>query len=147
LNLSQNVLFAPGSAQVGPEGRAVLAKVAERVKTIPHRVVVRGHTDDVPIDSERFPSNWELAGARASGVVRILAEDGVDPSRLEAVSRGEFDPVASNDTEEGRAKNRRIEIALIPVEPIPDVASPPVSSETPAPAPAPAQSPSADGAP
>ena len=123
LNLSQNVLFQPGSAQVNAGGREVLGKVAERVRKVQYRVVVRGHTDDVSIRSERFPSNWELAGARASGVVRILADRGVDPTRLEAVSRGAFEPVASNETPEGRARNRRIEITLVPLQPISPVAS------------------------
>lgn len=123
LNLSQNVLFQPGSARVNAGGREVLGKVAERVRKVEYRVVVHGHTDDVSIRSERFPSNWELAGARASGVVRILADRGVDPTRLEAVSRGAFEPVASNETPEGRARNRRIEITLVPLQPISPVAA------------------------
>ncbi len=118
LNLTQNVLFEPGSALVNASGREVLGKVAERVRKVQYRVVVRGHTDDISISSERYPSNWELAGARASGVVRILADQGVDPTRLEAVSRGAFEPVASNEIPEGRARNRRIEITLVPLQPI-----------------------------
>jgi chemotaxis protein MotB len=96
----------------------VLKKVAARVRELPHRVEVQGHTDDVPIREDargRFPSNWELAAARASDVVRLLADDGVDPTRLIAVSYGEFAPVASNETDEGRARNRRIEIRLHPL--------------------------------
>jgi len=116
LNLAQEVLFSSGSAEVNASGRSVLAKVAERVRGIPHHVEVQGHTDDVPIHSERYPTNWELAGARASRVVRFLEEHGVDPRRLSAVSRGEYDPVAPNDSEAGRAKNRRIEITLKPLE-------------------------------
>jgi chemotaxis protein MotB len=76
---------------------------------------VQGHTDNVPIHSERYPTNWELAGARASRVVRLLEENGVDPGRLWAVSHGEYAPVAPNDSNAGRAKNRRIEITLKPV--------------------------------
>jgi chemotaxis protein MotB len=116
LNLAQEILFPSGSAEVSPAGEAVLAKVAERVRSLPHAVVVEGHTDNVPIHSARYPTNWELAGARASRVVRILADHGVDPSRLSAVSVGEYQPRAPNDTPEGRAKNRRIEITLKPVE-------------------------------
>jgi chemotaxis protein MotB len=115
LNLSEDVLFPSGSAEINPQGREVLGKVAERVKSVPHRVVVQGHTDDVPIATARFPSNWELAGARASRVVRLLAEKGVDPTRLSAVSLSEYQPRAPNDTPEGRARNRRIEITLQPV--------------------------------
>jgi chemotaxis protein MotB len=115
LNLTQEVLFSSGSAEVNASGRAVLAKVAERVREIPHGVEVQGHTDNVPIHSKRYPTNWELAGARASRVVRFLEEHGVAPDRLWAVSHGEYAPVAPNDSEAGRAKNRRIEITLKPV--------------------------------
>jgi chemotaxis protein MotB len=115
LSLTQEVLFSSGSAEVNASGRAVLAKVAERVREIPHGVEVQGHTDNVPIHSERYPTNWELAGARASRVVRLLEELGVAPDRLCAVSHGEYAPVVPNDSETGRAKNRRIEITLKPV--------------------------------
>jgi chemotaxis protein MotB len=115
LDLQEDVLFASGSADVNQRGRSVLGKVAERVKEVPHRVEVGGHTDDVPIRTPRFASNWELASARATGVVRILAGGGIEPARLSAVSFGEFAPVAGNDTPQGRARNRRIEITLKPV--------------------------------
>jgi chemotaxis protein MotB len=115
LDLQEDVLFASGSAEVNPRGQTVLGKVAERMKSVPHRVEVGGHTDDVPIHTARFASNWELASARATGVVRILAKRGVDPTRLSAVSFGEFAPVAENGTPQGRARNRRIEITLKPV--------------------------------
>jgi chemotaxis protein MotB len=72
---------------------------------------VEGHTDDVPV-ARRYPSNWELAAARASSVVRLMIEQGVEPERIKVVSRAEFAPIASNETNEGRAKNRRIEIQL-----------------------------------
>jgi chemotaxis protein MotB len=75
---------------------------------------VAGDTDDVPIKTQRFPSNWELSTARAVEVVRFLIAQGVDPHALSAAGYGEFDPVASNDKADGRAKNRRIEIALQP---------------------------------
>lgn len=116
LNMSQEVLFASGSAEVSPGGQAVLAKVAERVAGVPYQVVVQGHTDDVPIATPHFPSNWELAGARASRVVRILRRDGVPGERLSAVSFGEYAPRAPNDSEAGRARNRRIEITLKPID-------------------------------
>jgi chemotaxis protein MotB len=88
-----------------------LRKVGERLIALPNTIEVLGYTDDVPI-GRRYPSNWELAAARASSVVRLLAEVGVDPTKLRVVSRGEFAPVAPNDTAEGRALNRRIEIRL-----------------------------------
>jgi chemotaxis protein MotB len=138
LNLTQDVLFASGSAELNDAGRAVLRKVAPRLQELQHRIVVRGHTDSVPIRgalASRYPSNWELAGARASNVVRYLAERGVDPHRLISLSRAEFEPIASNDTPEGRQKNRRIEIALEPVRAQATDATAPASPAAPAPSP------------
>ena len=111
LNLSEEILFPSGSASLNASGQAVLRKVGRRLLELPHSIAVEGHTDNVPV-ARRYPSNWELAAARASSVVRLLTELGVEPDRLKVVSRGEFMPVASNDTAEGRAKNRRIEIQL-----------------------------------
>jgi len=134
LNLTQDVLFASGSAELNDAGRSVLRKVALRLKEVPHHVEVRGHTDSVPIRgalAARFPSNWELAGARASGVVRFLAEHKIDPERLISVSHGEYEPIAPNDTPEGRQKNRRIEITLEPSRPEPASATPPAKPAAP----------------
>jgi chemotaxis protein MotB len=131
LNMAQDVLFASGSAELNEAGRSVLTKVAQRLKEVPHQVKVRGHTDNVPIRSGRFPSNWELAGARASGVVRFLADHKVDPHRLVSVSYGEYVPIATNDTPEGRQKNRRIEIALEPTQTPSAEATPPAKPAPP----------------
>jgi chemotaxis protein MotB len=129
LNLSQEILFPSGSARLNEQGRAVIAKVAARLAAAPHRIEVQGHSDDRGISgrlARRYPTNWELAGARAASVVRLLAENGVPPQRMSAVSFGEFQPVASNDTPEGRTRNRRIEIRLLPVAtPAPDAADTP----------------------
>ena len=130
LNLSQEILFRSGSAQLNARGREVIGKVAERLAATPQRIEVQGHTDDVGIQgslARRYPSNWELAGARAASVVRLLAEQGVSPDRMSAVSFGEFQPVASNDSAEGRAINRRIEIRLVPVEETAPAVNPPAS--------------------
>jgi chemotaxis protein MotB len=113
VNLNQDVLFAKGSASVSAEGAGVLRKLGARLSHMKYQIEIIGHTDDVPI-GRSYPSNWELAGARASSVVRLLASSGVDPARMSAVSRGEFAPIASNETAEGRASNRRIEIRLTP---------------------------------
>ena len=116
LNLAQEILFPSGSAQLNAGGVAVLRKVAQRLKTLPNRVEVQGHTDNVALlPSARYPSNWELAAARSGEVVRLFVASGIQPERLEVVSFGEYAPIASNDTPEGRAKNRRIEIRLHPV--------------------------------
>lgn len=126
LNLSQEILFLSGSASLNQEGIAVLRKVAERLKALPNPVEVRGHTDNVAVSStSRYRSNWELAAARSAEVVGLFIASGVAPERLSVVSRAQFDPVASNDTQQGRAKNRRIEIRLRPAEAPPAEPHPP----------------------
>jgi chemotaxis protein MotB len=114
LNVSDEILFPSGSAQLSVQGKDVIARVAGHLKQLPDRVEVQGHTDDVPIATAIYPSNWELAAARATGVVRWLEAQGLEPRRLSGVSFGEQHPVAPNDTPEGRARNRRIEIRLLP---------------------------------
>jgi chemotaxis protein MotB len=119
LNVSDDVLFASGSAELDSTGRAVLRKVAGQLSNLADFVEVRGHTDDRPIRgalAQRFPSNWELAAARAARVVRLLEEEGVPGERLAVVSLGPNEPIAPNDTPQSRARNRRIEIRLIPRE-------------------------------
>jgi chemotaxis protein MotB len=118
VNVADDVLFFSGSAEVDAGGQEVLQKVAQQLIDIPNPIRVEGHTDDVPISgalSSRYPTNWELAGARAASVVRLLADEGIESARLRAVSSGEFSPRVANDSEEGRAKNRRIEIRLLPL--------------------------------
>ena len=117
LELADEILFASGSARLDDHGREILAKVAAQVTGLSHSVQVVGHTDDLPIRStlqQRYPSNWELGGARAASVVRLLNEEGVEGRRLNAISYGEFDPATANDSEAGRERNRRIEIRLMP---------------------------------
>jgi chemotaxis protein MotB len=115
LQLSNDVLFDSGQVAVKPAGKDALQQVATVFKTLTGRTFqVAGDTDDVPIKTLRFPSNWELSTARAVEVVRFLIAQGVDPHALSAAGYGEFDPVASNEMADGRAKNRRIEITLQP---------------------------------
>jgi chemotaxis protein MotB len=116
LNLSQEILFSSGSARINAQGAAVLKTVALRLETLPDTIEVRGHTDNVPIVAgAAFRSNWELAAARAATVVELFEENRIDPARMAVLSFGEHAPIASNDTPEGRAQNRRIEIRLQPV--------------------------------
>lgn len=111
----EGILFDSGSAAIKPAGARVLSKIAREVREIPdHSVRVEGHTDPVPISTARFPSNWELSVARAAGVVRFLIEQGLEPDKLSAVGFGPYQPIADNDTAAGRARNRRIEIVLVP---------------------------------
>jgi chemotaxis protein MotB len=117
VNVSDDILFPPGSAEVDDQGREVLKKVAAQIANSPHEVEVEGHTDDVAIVgalAERYPTNWELAGARAAQVVRLFQDEGIEGSRMRAISNAEYDPAAANDSPEGRQQNRRIGIRLIP---------------------------------
>jgi flagellar motor protein MotB len=117
LNVAQEIMFLSGSANLAAGGEEVVRTLAERLKRLPHDIEVQGHTDDVALrGSPLYPSNWEIAAARSEKVVRLFVEMGVSPERLTVVSFGEFAPIASNDTPEGRAKNRRIEIRLEPVK-------------------------------
>jgi len=120
VNLPHDVLFPSGSADLCDSGRKLLLKVGAELTEIPYQVIVGGFTDNVPVSdrlAKIYPTNWELAGARAASVVRVLEEAGVAKERLRALSLGENVPVASNDTPEGRAQNRRIAIRLRPVIP------------------------------
>jgi chemotaxis protein MotB len=115
LQLRNDVLFDSGRVDIKKEGKDALAEVARILATLEDRELqVAGHTDNVPIASARFPSNWELSAARALAVVHHLIDRGVKPKLLSAAGYGEHDPVASNDKPEGRARNRRIEIVLMP---------------------------------
>lgn len=119
VEMVDEVLFDSGESALKPEGIAILGKVGGVLKKTEDRSIqVQGHTDNVPIRGaleQRFPTNWELSAARATNVVRFLQDEtGVDPSVLSAAARSEYQPRASNDTEEGRRQNRRIEILLGP---------------------------------
>jgi chemotaxis protein MotB len=113
VKMKDKILFASGKTTIGPEGLAALAKVAETLSTVQGKVIrVEGHTDNVPTRGGPFATNWELSTARALAVVRYLQQKGVDPGMLAAAGYGEYQPIASNATPEGRSLNRRIEIVL-----------------------------------
>lgn len=117
VDLAEQIFFDSGRAALKAGGKDVLKKVGEALKGYENKVIrVVGHTDNVPLAKSlqsTFPTNWELSVARATNVVRFLQEVGIPPQRMVASGRGEYDPVAPNDTPEGRQKNRRIEIMLI----------------------------------
>jgi chemotaxis protein MotB len=118
VNVAQDILFDSGSAEVDKSGTEILGRVAVQLKKSSHQILVIGHTDNKPIGPtlvKQYPTNWELAGARAASVVRLFANSGLPTKRLLAVSMADVKPVASNATPEGRARNRRIEIRLRPV--------------------------------
>lgn len=113
LILQEKLLFDPGSADIKPEMRPVLDKIYDIIKDLPNPVEVEGHTDNIPISTERFPSNWELSGARASSIVRYFISRGINPERLKASGYADTRPLVSNATPEGRAQNRRVEIVIL----------------------------------
>lgn len=115
VELATDILFSAGSASVSRQGRTALSEVAAVLASIEDRTYqVAGHTDNVPIATERFPSNWHLGAARAIAVVRVLQDNGLEPARVSAASYAAYEPADTNRTSEGRANNRRIEIVIVP---------------------------------
>jgi chemotaxis protein MotB len=115
IRLPEKVLFPSASANIHKQGKATLKKVAAAMKSVSGRVFyVAGNTDNKPIKTKQFPSNWELSTARAVAVVHFFQAEGVDPKTLGAAGYAQYHPIASNDTAEGRMKNRRIEIGMAP---------------------------------
>lgn len=112
IELSSGALFASGKAELTATAQKTIEKIADTISLSSNRVIVSGHTDNIPIANDQFPNNWALASARAVAVVNALAYGGVNPARLSAVGYGEFQPVADNQTEEGRRRNRRVVISV-----------------------------------
>ncbi len=110
LRIQDVALFPPGAARIEQSSAWIVDQLGELTKTIEAPVIVSGHTDSMPIGGGLFESNWELSAARASGVARALVKMGQDPYRVRVEAFGEYQPVTSNDTPEGRALNRRVEL-------------------------------------
>jgi chemotaxis protein MotB len=113
VEINANVLFSSGEAALHEESSKALKAVAQVLQNGDQAIQVEGHTDTKPITTPRFPTNWELSAVRATSVVRLLVDNGVAASRLTAVGYGENHPVESNDTEEGRARNRRVTLMIL----------------------------------
>lgn len=114
VEITNSILFASGSATLANEASAVLRKVSKILKQHPNRIQVEGFTDNIPINNDVFPSNWELSSSRAATVVRLLSQYGVDPSKMMAIGYAEFRPKASNSSVDGRRKNRRVVVTVLP---------------------------------
>jgi chemotaxis protein MotB len=125
IELPSNILFPSGRANLSDQGEETLTEVATVLRTIENRhFQIAGHTDNIPVRRSRFDSNWDLSTARAVTVVQYLQEQGVPPNFLSAAGHAEFAPSGSNDTDDGRAENRRIEIVLLPnLDELPDLSS------------------------
>jgi len=113
VEINASVLFAPAEARLDEGTSQVLKAVATVLKDDDHDIQIEGHTDSVPIKNAAFPSNWELSAVRASSVVRLFAENGIAESRLAVIGKGPTQPVAGNDTPEGRLKNRRVTLVIL----------------------------------
>ncbi|SHK15846.1 OmpA/MotB family protein [Thermocrinis minervae] len=116
LILQEKLLFDSGSATIKPEFYPILDKLVEILNSLPNPIEVEGHTDNIPISTDLYPSNWELSTARASAVVRYFIAKGISPSRLKAAGYADTRPIAPNTTPEGRAQNRRVEIVILNIK-------------------------------
>ena len=113
VSIQETLLFESGSADITARARDILEKVSTVLAVAPNQIKVEGHTDNLPINTAKFPSNWELSVIRSTNVVHILQHDGISPDRLSAAGYGEFRPISSNDTDAGRGKNRRIDLIIL----------------------------------
>jgi len=113
IEINADILFPSGAGEFAPSAEPVLDKLAQVLKPFPNPIRVEGHTDDRPIRTAAFPSNWELSAARAASVVHQFTRQGIDPLRLEIVGFGEFHPRMPNDTVEGRNANRRVVVLVL----------------------------------
>lgn len=114
ITLPDALLFDSGSASIKPQAYDALTRIATKLKEIPGKVSIEGHTDNVPVSANSiYKSNWELSAARAASVLHFLLRFGFSPDRFVIAGYGEYRPVAPNDTEENRAKNRRVEIIIL----------------------------------
>lgn len=114
VSIQDTLLFQPGSAEISPNALDILQKISSVLAASQNYIKVEGHTCTLPIHTSQYRSNWELSVIRATNVVHILAESGqINSKRLSATGYGEFRPIASNDTDEGRIKNRRVDLIIL----------------------------------
>ena len=156
VQINSDILFATGSATLDPKAQETVGKLATVLAGVPNSVRVEGYTDDRPIRTAQFPSNWELSSARAASVVHLFVRDGIPPERLAMIGYGEFRPIADNASDDGRNANRRVLLIILasPGAPAPElhvggeaVAPPSVISLPPLPAHAATSMPGAPPAP
>ncbi|MEB3328545.1 MAG: OmpA family protein [Candidatus Sericytochromatia bacterium] len=114
VSLASSAFFDAGQAYLRPDAVRIMAKVARTLKRSRRNILIEGHTDNVPIRTRQYPSNWELSTARATTVVKYMIEaQGLPPNTLSAAGYGEYKPIVANDTDENRAKNRRVDIVIL----------------------------------
>jgi len=113
VEINTSILFGSGSAELSGQARTILTSLSDAFKSSSNPLYVAGYTDNVPISTLKYPSNWELSSARAASVVRLMAEAGIDPGRMGVIGFGQYRPVSPNDTAEDRQKNRRVVIRIL----------------------------------
>ncbi len=113
VEIKSNILFGSGEARLASDAVPVIGQIADVLAPLANPVQVEGFTDNIPINTPRFPSNWELSASRAASVVNLMGRFGVEPGRMSAIGYGEFKPIADNDTAEGRRKNRRVVLVIL----------------------------------
>lgn len=113
IEMKASILFSSADSELAEEAYPALKALAGVLKTLPNAIDVEGHTDNVPISNEQFPSNWELSSARAASVVHLFTDYGVNPGRLSSIGYAEHRPIASNATPEGRLRNRRVKVVIL----------------------------------
>jgi chemotaxis protein MotB len=116
VEIQNDVLFPSGSAMLSPEAVALMKTVGAALADINNPIFIEGHTDNVPINTAQYPSNWELSAARAASVLKLLGDNGVAPTQMTVLGYGEQRPLQSNETAEGRAANRRVILAILEPE-------------------------------
>ncbi|QOJ30974.1 MAG: flagellar motor protein MotD [Gammaproteobacteria bacterium] len=139
VEIKTDILFPSGSAEIQPDALPILDSIAGILKPLASPIRVEGHTDNRPIHTLQFPSNWELSGARASCIVRLFEQRGIAPERMSVAGQGEYQPVADNATTEGRNRNRRVTLVILDApagaaqEPAPATAESAAAAQEPAP--------------
>ncbi|MHB9040439.1 MAG: OmpA/MotB family protein [Melioribacteraceae bacterium] len=114
VHILDDILFPPGKADINETSKLVLKKLAKVLSTIPNDIRIEGHTDNVPIFTERYPSNWHLSVDRAlSTAYYLIKQENISPDKVSIVGYSEYRPIASNDTPETRAKNRRVDLVIL----------------------------------
>lgn len=114
VHIQENILFAPGNADLNDASRLVLKRLAEVIKNLPNDIRIEGHTDNTPIHTSKYPSNWHLSNDRATSTAWYLIQnEGLEPDKVSTVGYAEYKPIALNDTPEDRAKNRRVDLVIL----------------------------------
>lgn len=117
IRFTGKLLFGLGEADIKPEATEILNQIANFIQTVPNQVTVEGHTDNLPINNSKFPTNWELSTARATNVIRYFIEkDDIDPSRLSAAGYSKYKPLHPNNNPQNRALNRRVDVVILKME-------------------------------